>query len=75
MKALNIKKKVLGDNHTETATSCYNIGAVYYSKGYYENALVLLKKTYAIRKVKLGEEHPDTQKVKMSIEIVKKLMD
>jgi CHAT domain-containing protein/Tfp pilus assembly protein PilF len=59
-KALAIFKKVLGDNHPDTATSLNNLALLYKSQGRYSEAEPLLKQALAIRKAQLGDNHPDT---------------
>jgi len=59
-KSLVIYEKVRGTNHSDTATSYNNIGAVYQAQGVYDKALVFYKKSLAIREEVLGTMHPDT---------------
>ena len=61
LKALEIREKVLGKEHPDTAISYNNIGTVYYIKGDYDNALKYLFKALEIREKKLGPEHPLTR--------------
>ena len=58
--ALAIRKKVLGNNHPDTATSLDNLAALYQSQGRYTEAEPLYKQALAIRKQQLGDNHPDT---------------
>ena len=58
--ALAIRRKVLGEEHPDTATSLDNLGSLLQDMGdnagarpYYEQALAICRKV-------LGEEHPDT---------------
>jgi tetratricopeptide (TPR) repeat protein len=60
--ALAIRKKQLGDNHPDTATSLNNLAAFYESQGRYSEAETLYKQALAIRKKQLGDNHPDTAK-------------
>ena len=59
-KALEIRLKVLGPDHPDTASSYNNIGAVYDEKGDYENALVELRKCLEIELKVLGPDNADT---------------
>jgi tetratricopeptide (TPR) repeat protein len=59
-KALNIVKKVLGEEHPYTASTYNNIALVYDHKGDYDLALEYYGKALDIVKKVLGEEHPDT---------------
>ena len=55
---MEIREKVLGKEHPDTATSYNNIGYVYSDKGDYDNALEYLFMAKDIREQKLGPEHP-----------------
>jgi tetratricopeptide (TPR) repeat protein len=57
---LAIRKKVLGDNHPDTATSLNNLALLYKSQGRYSEAEPLYQQALAIRKQQLGDNHPDT---------------
>ena len=71
IKAWEIKKDVLGENHPDTAISYNNIGVVYYNLGDYDKALEYYNKALEIRKAVLGESHPFTQHTLENIEIAK----
>jgi len=57
-KALNIGKKIYGEEHPNIATNYNNIGLAYYNKGDYDRALEYYKKALNIYKKIYGEEHP-----------------
>ena len=57
---LEIRKRVLGEEHSATATSYNNLAGVYDSQGKYKKAKGLYEKALRIRERVLGEEHPDT---------------
>ena len=57
---LQIREKLYGLEHPDTATSYNNIGVVYDDKGDYDTALECYLKALAIREKVLGLEHPDT---------------
>jgi CHAT domain-containing protein len=59
-KSLAIREKVLGKEHTSTATSYNNIGSIYESMGDYPKALNYYKKDLAIVEKVLGKNHTDT---------------
>jgi len=59
-KALNIREKVLGKEHPDTATTYNNMATAYQAQGEYECALEYYGKALNIRKKVLGKEHPDT---------------
>jgi CHAT domain-containing protein/Flp pilus assembly protein TadD len=58
--ALAIRKKVLGDNHPNTARSLNNLAGLYESQGRYSEAEPLYKQALAIKKQQLGDNHPST---------------
>jgi tetratricopeptide (TPR) repeat protein len=58
--ALAIRRKVLGEEHPDTATSYNNVGYNLSEQGKYAEAQPLYEKALAIRRKVLGEEHPDT---------------
>ncbi len=57
-KNVAIKEKVLGTNHTETATTYYDNGRVYFDKEKYDAALEVYEKSLAIQLEKYGTNHP-----------------
>jgi tetratricopeptide (TPR) repeat protein len=57
-RALAIRKKVLGLQHPDVATSLNNLAMLYYSQGRYEQAEPLYVKALEMNKRLLGEEHP-----------------
>ncbi len=59
-KALEITEKVLGVNHSFTATSYNNIGAIYDNQGYYDEALEFYFKALKITEKISGVNHPDS---------------
>jgi len=59
-KGLQIREKVLGSEHPDTAATYNNIAGVYDNQGDYPKALEWYQKALAIRKKVLGSEHPDT---------------
>ena len=60
MKELATCKKVLGEEHHDTAAAYNNIAYVYNSQGDYTKALWWYMKSMAISEKVLGKEHPDT---------------
>lgn len=59
-KALAIYRRVLGEEHPDTATSLNHLALLYYAQGKYEQAEPLLRQALIIRQRLLGEEHPNT---------------
>ena len=56
---IEIRKRVLGDEHPDYALSLYNLGLVYHSMKDYKSAENYHKQALEIRKKVLGEHHPD----------------
>ena len=59
-KASVIFKKVLGENHLDTATSLNNLAELYRSQGRYSEAEPFYKQALAIYKAQLGDNHLST---------------
>ena len=57
--AMEIKKKVLGEEHPSYATSLDNLAGYYDELGNYQEAIRLCTEAMEIRKKVLGKEHPD----------------
>ena len=57
--ALEIRKKALGEEHPDYATSLNNLAALYHAMGAYDRAEPLCRQALEIRKKALGEGHPD----------------
>jgi tetratricopeptide (TPR) repeat protein len=62
-KALAIRRKVLGEEHPDTAMSYNNVAFCLDDRGKYAQALPLYEKALAIWRNTLGKEHPDTAQV------------
>jgi len=60
MKALKLRKKLLGEEHLDTVISYDNLGELYYSMELYKNSEKLYIKALKIRENFLGKEHLDT---------------
>ena len=61
IQALDMRKKLLGEEHPDVATSLNNLAGLYFSQGRYEEAEPLYIQSLDMRKKLLGEEHPYTQ--------------
>ena len=59
-KALEINRKVLDEDHPDTATSLNNLGFLLDSMGDYEGDRPYYEKALEINRKVLGEDHPDT---------------
>jgi tetratricopeptide (TPR) repeat protein len=60
LKALELRKKLLGENSPLTLTSKNNLAMLYFDQGRYELAEPLLKEALNIRREILGDKHIDT---------------
>jgi len=58
--ALSIRRRVLGADHPDTATSLNNLAGLYYAQGRYEDAEPLYKEAHSTYHRALGDDHPDT---------------
>ena len=57
--ALNLRKKLLGENHSDYASSINNLGFLYKEMGDFKSAEPLYKIHLEIKKNNFGEEHPE----------------
>jgi len=67
---LEIREKILGLKHPDTAEAYNNIGHVCFRQGDYSSALELYEKALKIREKVLGLEHPDVAKAYSDIAAV-----
>jgi tetratricopeptide (TPR) repeat protein len=58
--AADIRRRVLGEQHPDTATSLHNLAGLYYLMGDYAKAEPLYRQALEINKKVLGENHPST---------------
>ena len=70
--ALEIRKRVLGEEHPDTLTSMHSLANLYNDQGRYAEAEPRYLKTLEIRKRVLGEEHSDTLASMNSLAVVYK---
>ncbi|MHC4092975.1 MAG: tetratricopeptide repeat protein, partial [Planctomycetota bacterium] len=66
-RALEIRRRLLGEEHLDTLTSMNSLGLLYRKQGRYDEAEVLQLQALEIRKRVLGEEHPDTLRSMMGL--------
>jgi len=57
--ALQLRKRLLGENHPAYATSLNNLAGIYKSTGQYSKAELLYQQALELRKRLLGENHAD----------------
>ncbi|MFM6407988.1 MAG: tetratricopeptide repeat protein, partial [Microcystis sp.] len=58
LEALDLRKRLLGDNHPDVAASLNNLAEFYYSQGRYTEAEPLYLEAINIFRERLGENHP-----------------
>jgi len=56
--ALEVRRRILGEEHADCADSLNNLALLWEQKGDYEKALPLLQQALSVRKKTLGETHP-----------------
>jgi tetratricopeptide (TPR) repeat protein len=63
LEALDLRKRLLGDNHPDVAASLNNLAGLYHFQGRYKEAEPLYLEAINIAIQALGENHPHTQTV------------
>jgi CHAT domain-containing protein/tetratricopeptide (TPR) repeat protein len=58
--ALDLRRRMLGEDHPDTAASLNSLGSLLLDQGDYPGARPYLELALAIRRKALGDEHPDT---------------
>ncbi|EHK16513.1 uncharacterized protein TRIVIDRAFT_65724 [Trichoderma virens Gv29-8] len=59
-RALELRRKALGERHPHTLESIASLAAAYHYQGQHENAKACYKEAIELRQQTLGEKHPDT---------------
>ncbi|MEO0535520.1 MAG: tetratricopeptide repeat protein, partial [Cyanobacteria bacterium P01_A01_bin.123] len=59
LQALQLKQKLLGDEHPDVANSLNNLAGLYFSQGRYSEAEPLYLQSLQLRQKLLGDDHPD----------------
>ncbi len=59
LQALELRKRLLGEDHPHVAQSLNNLAFLYYSQGLYDQAEPLFLQALELRKRLLGDNHPD----------------
>ena len=59
-KSLEVRRRVLGEEHLDTLTSMSGLAALYMYQGKYGRAEPLFTKVLEVQRRVLGEEHPTT---------------
>jgi tetratricopeptide (TPR) repeat protein len=60
VQAMKVRKRILGQGHSDTLGSMTLVGLVYKHRGKYDAAEPLCRETLQLREKVLGKEHPDT---------------
>jgi len=66
-KALEIRERVLGPDHPDTATSYNNVAFNLNAQGRAAEAELLFRKALEIRERVLGPDHPDTAAIRQKL--------
>ncbi|MEL6780562.1 MAG: tetratricopeptide repeat protein, partial [Cyanobacteria bacterium J06597_16] len=66
--ALEMRKRLLGDEHPDVASSLNNLAALYYNQGRYSDAEPLLIDALALFEQRLGPDHPSTKVVRGNLQ-------
>ena len=69
--ALEIRRKVLGEEHPDTATSLNNMAILCFYEGNLQMAETFMKRAFMIYDKILGSQHPDTESARNSLEVIK----
>jgi tetratricopeptide (TPR) repeat protein len=59
LQALELRKKLLGNEHPDVAISLNNLALLYNTQGRYEEAELLYLQALELRKKVMSEDHPD----------------
>jgi len=70
IKALELSKRLLGEEHPSVATSYNNLALLYKSQGRYQDAEPLYVKALEIAELNLGVDHPRTTTIRENLKSV-----
>jgi tetratricopeptide (TPR) repeat protein len=63
LQALELRQRLLGENHLDVAASLNNLAALYQAQGRYEQAEPLYLQALTIVRSTLGKQHPSTRTI------------
>ncbi|WP_292761209.1 tetratricopeptide repeat protein, partial [Nostoc sp. NOS(2021)] len=66
-KALELRQRLLGEEHPDVASSYNNLAGLYHSQGRYSDAEPLYKKALSIAELSLGIDHPSTATIRKNL--------
>jgi tetratricopeptide (TPR) repeat protein len=69
--ALEMSKRLLGDEHPAVATSLNNLALLYAAQEQFEKAVPLLEQALRTFRQLLGDEHPHTQILEQNVKQIK----
>ena len=70
LQSLDIRKRQLGNDHPDVATSLNNLAVLYESQGKYSEAEDLAQQALVIYQNRLGNEHPNTQNAVVTVKLL-----
>ena len=65
-----IRRRVLGADHPDTASSLNNLAGLYHARGRYDDAEPLYDEALSISRRVLGAEHPNTKIMHENYEVL-----
>jgi tetratricopeptide (TPR) repeat protein len=71
LEALDLRKRLLGDNHPDVALSLNNLAGLYDSQGRYTEAEPLYLEALDLRKRLLGDNHPNTKNCRNNLQMMR----
>ena len=71
LQALELRKRLLGDNHFDVAQSLNNLAGLYDSQGRYSEAEPLFLQALLIVEISLGKEHPKTKTTRNNLQMMR----
>ncbi len=75
VEALEIRKAELGDRHPSTATSLFNLAALYHNTQRHQQALDHIQQALDIYIPALGADHPTTQAAASWLQRIQQAVD
>jgi eukaryotic-like serine/threonine-protein kinase len=69
-RALELRRRVLNDDHPDTLLSIRNLATVYHNQGKFAQAEPLYNKVLDVQRRVLGEQHPDTLQSMFDLAVV-----
>ncbi len=67
LRSLEIRKRQLGADHPDVASSLFNLAVLYHHMQRHSEAMTLIQRAIQIYQQTLGSDHPNTQNAKNSL--------